>query len=149
MSYLRVVGAGYVVGITHTMQTHLVHHVRLTRTHPNIANQNFLQRDLIAATDVHRIGATGPHRRQYDNPFAIGRGLRLVCLAVEPDINLFATRGPSPHIYPCISLQDHTIPYQLWQSYLRLTTINQAKQCDYYDDGPHVVQLIYLYAVIG
>src|SRR5689334_20085467 len=99
MSYLRIISAGNFIGISHAVQFHLVHHVRLTRAKPYITEQDIVNDKMVGGINGHSVRSAGLHGGQLQQPVTIRiRGsLKVLSVKLYPDRFIFSS--PSPDIY--------------------------------------------------
>ena len=114
VSDLRKIGLCNIFRVFFLHPFHQQHHIGLTRTKPDIADQNIVDHYVIAGTDIQRIRTARLHRRQPDQPAAVRSGPGLVTPTGELQLDPLAWCRPAPERNGHIALQHHFIGDQCW-----------------------------------
>ena len=84
-------------------------HVRLPGADPHFADHHVLQRNGIAVADTDRIRTAGSRSGNFQQPLAVGVGLRRIFAAVPRgrDRHLFRRRSLPPQVHLALPLEHH------------------------------------------
>ena len=109
---------------------HRPFHIRLTRRHPDFANEDIFQRNLVLAPDQQFVRPTRRHLLEFDGPLAIHTGFRRGLIVAERDRYVLTCVGRAPDRQRYFLLQDHVACNDLRQRNVGVRETAHAEQAD-------------------
>ena len=100
-------------------------HIRLPRTHPDVAHDDIVDRDRIACINLHDVRSARFHFRKHHFPLSVFVRGRRASRTNEVDCDLLPVRAPTPHSYRCIPLHHHAVADEFRQSHF---AVHQAQR---------------------